>query len=71
MSLKAFFQIEDIEFFSKRVQNNQRYRNNEIQDLRDSQRIIAGIYDKTTKWGESVRKRYQKLFHFMELPSLN
>lgn len=64
MSLKAFFQIEEIEFFSKRIKNNQAYRNNEIQDLGDSQRIIEGIYNKTTKWGEGVKKRYQKLFHF-------
>lgn len=64
MNKKVLFQIEDIEFFSKRVQNNQQYRNNEIQDLGDSQRIIEGIYDKTTKWGEGVKRRFNGLFHF-------
>lgn len=64
MKDKAFFKIGDIEFFSKRVLNNQRYRNNEIQDLGDSQRIIEGIYDKTSEWGETVKKQYKKQFKF-------
>lgn len=64
MNMKALFQIEDIEFFSQRVKNSQRYRSNEIQDLGDAERIKIGIYDKTTKWGEEVKKRYKKLFHF-------